>query len=416
MTLSLLREVLFTHRFYSGIAVLLLSFEFIINYQIIQRVQYTEIDWKAYMQEVDGVINGERNYLNLKGDTGPLVYPAGFVWVYQLLFQITSGGINLRLAQYIFMGVYLATLAVVLVIYKHTRIPPILLPLLVVSKRLHSIFVLRLFNDTIAMLFAYVGIAALTGSRRWMWYSGVFLSLGISVKMNVQLMLPGAAYIWWRRGGVVAVGAQLAVIVAIQAVLAAPFLSVYPKEYMARAFDFGRQFDYTWTVNWRFISKDVFLSTDWSTTLLLAHAVFLAILGLSVWPQMSGSTAYAVIKSGFRRHTGARNDRGSSVSADEVIAVMFTANFVGVVCARSLHYQFYSWYFHMLPYLLHISCLPLVAQFVAWVVVEYAWNVYPSTSISSLVLLATHLVLLIQILRGPSANVKRVKKVQPKEL
>jgi len=33
----------------------------------------TEIDWVAYMQEVEGVLNGTWNYSQLKGDTGPLV-------------------------------------------------------------------------------------------------------------------------------------------------------------------------------------------------------------------------------------------------------------------------------------------------------------------------------------------------------
>jgi alpha-1,3-mannosyltransferase len=33
----------------------------------------TEIDWKAYMQEVEGVHNGTLDYMELKGDTGPLV-------------------------------------------------------------------------------------------------------------------------------------------------------------------------------------------------------------------------------------------------------------------------------------------------------------------------------------------------------
>lgn len=33
----------------------------------------TEIDWIAYMQEVEGVVNGTYDYLKLKGDTGPLV-------------------------------------------------------------------------------------------------------------------------------------------------------------------------------------------------------------------------------------------------------------------------------------------------------------------------------------------------------
>ena len=34
----------------------------------------TEIDWRAYMQEVEGVINGTFDYTKLEGDTGPLVY------------------------------------------------------------------------------------------------------------------------------------------------------------------------------------------------------------------------------------------------------------------------------------------------------------------------------------------------------
>lgn len=42
----------------------------------------TEIDWVAYMQEVKGFLDGERNYFNLRGDTGPLVYPAGFLYLY----------------------------------------------------------------------------------------------------------------------------------------------------------------------------------------------------------------------------------------------------------------------------------------------------------------------------------------------
>ena len=33
----------------------------------------TEIDWKAYMQEVEGVVNGTFDYSKLGGDTGPLV-------------------------------------------------------------------------------------------------------------------------------------------------------------------------------------------------------------------------------------------------------------------------------------------------------------------------------------------------------
>ena len=42
--------------------------------------------------------------------------------------------------------------------------------------------------------------------------------------------------------------------------------------------------------------------------------------------------------------------------------ILFTSNFVGVMFARSLHYQFYSWYFHTLPWLLWGTRLPIVAR------------------------------------------------------
>lgn len=48
--------------------------EIVLNLVIIRKVNYTEIDWIAYMQEVEGVVNGTYDYYQLKGDTGPLVW------------------------------------------------------------------------------------------------------------------------------------------------------------------------------------------------------------------------------------------------------------------------------------------------------------------------------------------------------
>ena len=48
-------------------------------------------------EEVEGFLHGERNYELLKGDTGPLVYPAGFVYIFSILYFVTGSGENILL-------------------------------------------------------------------------------------------------------------------------------------------------------------------------------------------------------------------------------------------------------------------------------------------------------------------------------
>ena len=44
-------------------------------------------------------------------------YPAGFVYVYLILYYVTEFGRNIRLGQYIFVGIYLTFIAAVFYIY-----------------------------------------------------------------------------------------------------------------------------------------------------------------------------------------------------------------------------------------------------------------------------------------------------------
>ena len=119
------------------------------------------------MQEVSGFLSGERDYMKLRGDTGPVVYPAGFVYVYSALYYFTSEGVIIRKGQYIYAILYLWTLYVVFKIYQSSRkMPPYILIFLSLSKRLHSIYVLRLFNDCVAMAFLYSCIWAMV-NRKW---------------------------------------------------------------------------------------------------------------------------------------------------------------------------------------------------------------------------------------------------------
>lgn len=67
------REVLLEPRYTPLVAACLCLAEGGVNLWVIRRVPYTEIDWQAYMQEVEGFANGTRDYARLRGDTGPLV-------------------------------------------------------------------------------------------------------------------------------------------------------------------------------------------------------------------------------------------------------------------------------------------------------------------------------------------------------
>ncbi|KAH0541279.1 hypothetical protein FGG08_004203 [Glutinoglossum americanum] len=81
----------------------------------------TEIDWTAYMEQVTQYIDGERDYMLIKGGTGPLVYPAAHVYIYTALYYLTSGG-NILYGQVIFAGLYLGTLALVMVCYRLAKV------------------------------------------------------------------------------------------------------------------------------------------------------------------------------------------------------------------------------------------------------------------------------------------------------
>jgi alpha-1,3-mannosyltransferase len=73
------------------VCVALIAFELVLSSLIVSKVNYTEIDWKAYLEEVHGYVQGERDYTKLRGGTGPLVYPAGFVYVYRALYGLVGG-------------------------------------------------------------------------------------------------------------------------------------------------------------------------------------------------------------------------------------------------------------------------------------------------------------------------------------
>lgn len=152
---------------------------------------------------------------------------------------------------------------------------------------------------------------------------------------------------------------------------------------------------YKWTVNWRMVPEDVFLGRTFAAVLLAAHLLLLAAFFHRRWTARAGGAAAAV--TAFFSRDSAR----TVLTPAQTLTAVFTANFIGIVAARSLHYQFYSWYFHSLPFLLWQTRLPVPARLALFGTIEYAWNVFPSTAVSSSALLAAHAVLLGALWIGP---------------
>ena len=258
---------------------LLLAGESHLGRGIICHVSYTEIDWQAYMQQVQIWQNaGERDYRNIYGGTGPLVYPAGFLWLFGLLRCVTQDGTDIRMAQYIFLFFYLAHQLVVLLIYQQNirqirqrqqqqvqsssnnnnkslsheiwswRIAMVSLCL---SKRIHSIFLLRLFNDGPTMLLLYTSVLLFTHHQ---WNAGCLLfSVAVSLKMNVLLWAPGLLLLLLQVSADIpeVVGRLVWYCAVPQLVIGAQFLTTYPVSYLRKAFELDRTFFYEWTVNWK---------------------------------------------------------------------------------------------------------------------------------------------------------------------
>lgn len=399
--------------------------------------------------------------LFFSGDTGPLVYPAGFVYIYTILYYVTQRGENIRIAQYIFVGIYLLQMFLVLKLYSKSRkVPPYVLVISAfTSYRVHSIYVLRLFNDPIAILFLYAAINAYLSGR---WTLGsLFLSLGVSVKMNILLFAPAILLLYIVNLGYFGAFKQLAICGIVQVVLGAPFLLTYPVEYIKGGFDLGRIFEHKWTVNYRFLPREYFEDKYFHLGLLALHLVLLAAfarptfryfqsycrlrqLQLQLQPQIDAKNEeqrrilkkrkirpdtadepepmtveqqlfLTSLENNLKKQSG--KSASGHVQASETnagqkyeiffdkavqLAVLpiFLANFIGVMCSRSLHYQFYVWYFHSLPYLLWFTDYTNILRFLLMGLIELAWNTYPSTIWSSILLHVCHVILLFGIARN----------------
>jgi alpha-1,3-mannosyltransferase len=427
------------------------------------KASFTHIDWKAYMEQVGTVWRDSQfDYAQIKGDTGPVAYPAGFIYIYTVFYHVTSGGLDLNAARILFSVLYLLNLMIVFRIYKAVVVgsvattekdkpasriqtstaafPPAAILLLCFSKRIHSIYSLRLFNDTVEVLFAKLSML-LFAKRQWNW-GVVLLSVAVSVKMNAILLLPAVAVILLVHQGLLRSVVSAAIFICMQVLIGLPFLLTNPSSYLGISFNFGRVFKNKWSVNFKWVPCEpldqelqledcsgLFTSREFSAILLVitltlwlfffhfkwTRKIEVVCSGSNevsrVWSPGGPSLISYSLRSFLKELSGGKESLVSlSISTQEIILMLFTSNFIGVVCSKSLHFQFYVWYFHSLPLLLwERTSLPLHIKIALLVLIELCWNPWEgeSSSIeSSALLTGCHILFLLALCIGQRDNVQ----------
>ncbi|KAG7531424.1 hypothetical protein FFLO_04345 [Filobasidium floriforme] len=454
--------MLYDPRMYPVFVGLWLAGETVLSSLVIRFVSYTNIDYLAYTQQATLFLspNNERTYSKLVGDTGPLVYPALHLYIYSFLHKMfpraslvdvagfvpgTNSTLNameegavkggtgdpggLLPLQLIWLGLYIATLFLIAVIsgqadsyMQSRRAPsarwitspralvdrlmngpaplPLLLGALSLSLRLHSIYVLRLFNDPIAMLLLYSSVWLFT-KKKWKIGSIVY-SLALGVKMNILLFLPGLLVLLFQYQGIAHGAICGGLILAVQIALAAPFLTSpgLAKDYFTSAFDLSRAFLFKWSVNWNFVGQETFDSGGFKRVLLLGQVTTLVLFAWFKWSgNVKGGTA-AVLRRGILGSWWHAPVYQGSESAYHIPLVLFTSNLIGITFARSLHYQFFSWYAHQMPFLLWTQGCPIWMVMLVWTGICNAWNVFPPSKLMSFSLFCVHVGTLIGVWRG----------------
>lgn len=237
------------------------------------------------------------------------------------------------------------------------------------------------------MLYAYLSIA-LAMRHRWV-LASILFSLAVGIKMNVLLMAPGLAVLLVQSQGLVKSVGLVALCGAIQVLLALPFVLSNPLGYMKRSFDLGRVFLMKWTVNYKFLDEATFQSPMLSIVLLVLTLVSWLIFGHYRWAKSSGGLVNLVMKSKWFEN--------NKLDSEHVARCMLESNLIGIVFARSLHYQFYVWYVHVIPLMAFTSLLGKRSTLLGIglvLAIEVCFNIFPATPLSSMVLQCANYVLL----------------------
>lgn len=235
------------------------------------------------------------------------------------------------------------------------------------------------------------------------WHLGSFFyTTGLNVKMSLLLPLPAMGIMFLQALGSTEAITQAMIIfqVSVRDLFHLARATLTPLQvaygypfrkralsYVPRAFELTRQFLYKWTVNWRFVPEDTFLSKPFALGLLAAHIALLCWFAKTRWIKPSRRQPREFLRM-IRDEPRDMDQIARRITPNYILTTMLSATAIGMLCARSLHYQFYAYLAWATPFLLWKAGFPPVVQYALWAAQEWAWNVYPSTPASSATVVA----------------------------
>ena len=350
-----------------------------------------EVDWRSYVEIIEKIINGEYDYDLLKGENGYCVYPAAFVYQFYLIYYLTLKGSPL-LSLFLFMFLYFIMIYIIFKVYDSV-IPKEyqwIKIFVIISTPMQKAMINHRFNDGLAMIQLYLCLYFLINNqKKGLYYATFFYAFALNTKTNILLFLPGLLYTFTKIRGPLFCVIQLIIIILCHLIIGYPFISVNAASYFGKTFDFSREFLYFETLNWQFLPEEIFHSKTFYKILMIAHLSLLLIFLLFKWEKISIN-----IFKDLRLNDWSSDMKVVSMNKIFIVRVMFICNLIGVLCFRSLHYQFIIWFFASLPFLTWQTRLNDFVKVISLLCYQYVWT-YRRCAIKSLFLLMIHLSILV---------------------
>ena len=150
------------------------------------------------------------------------------------------------------------------------------------------------------------------------------------------------------------------------------------------------------------MGEELFLSKTFSFALLASHVILLMVCTVVFWIRPSDKGLMQLIRENVQGKHIKYNIPISTISR-----TILESLFIGLLYARSLHYQFFAYIAWASPLLLWRSGAHPLVIFAICITQEWAWNVYPSTDASSIVVVASLWLQLVESFWGGLSETSR---------